>query len=78
MVEKKNLSVGEVAVWLSVDERTVYRLVQSGRIPGFKVGNQWRFNEDMLKDWVDDRMTIERLKQEEHGPSSAKDGKHHV
>jgi len=65
MEEKKNLSVAEVARWLNVDERTVYRLVQSGRILGFKVGSQWRFNEEILKDWVADRMTIERLKQEE-------------
>lgn len=62
---KKNLSIEEVAEWLGVDDRTVYRLAQSGSLPGFKVGRQWRFSEDVLRSWVDDRMTIERLKQEE-------------
>ena len=52
MTEKPNLSVEEVARWLGVDARTVYRLVKRGKLPGFKVGNQWRFGRDMLEAWV--------------------------
>ena len=63
---KKNLSIEEVAEWLGVDDRTVYRLAQNGSLPGFKVGRQWRFSEGVLQNWIDDRMTIERFKHEAH------------
>ena len=62
---KKNLSIEEVAEWLGVDDRTVYRLAQNGSLPGFKVGRQWRFSEEILKDWIVDQVTVERLKAEE-------------
>ena len=65
MAGKKNLSIEEVAEWLGVDARTVYRLAKSGRLPGFKVGRQWRFNEDALKDWIADQTTVEKLKAED-------------
>ena len=31
------MSVHDVAAYLSVDEKTIYRLVQRGELPGFKV-----------------------------------------
>ena len=65
MIEKKNLTIEEVADWLGVNSRTIYRLAQGGRLPGFKVGKQWRFSPTALQDWINDRMTIERLHQEE-------------
>lgn len=40
----KLLSVNELAEALSVSRRTVYRLVQAGEIPGYRVANVWRFD----------------------------------
>ena len=37
------LTVGEVAKYLKLDERTVYNLAQQGKLPAIKVGKQWRF-----------------------------------
>ncbi len=62
MVEKAYLSVEEVAQRFRITVTTVYRLAQQGRLPGFKVGNQWRFSTEMLEAWVADRVSIERLK----------------
>lgn len=64
MTNHTNLSIGEAARWLGVAPRTVYRLVQGGRLPGFKVGRQWRFNQEMLEAWIEDRVMAERLKAE--------------
>lgn len=64
MVERTFLTVGEVAKRFGVNSTTVYRLVQRGEIPGFKVGGQWRFSPEMLEDWVVDRVTIERIKKD--------------
>ena len=65
MAEKPYLNVEEVAKHFGVNPRTVYRLANAGTLPAFKVGGQWRFSEEMLKAWVADRVTIERLKMED-------------
>lgn len=51
------LTLKEVAEYLKVGERTVYRLVQDGRLPGFKVGGTWRFRRDHLDQWIEKHTT---------------------
>jgi excisionase family DNA binding protein len=46
------LTVDEVAEYLNVDKFTVYRLLRQKRLPGFKVGNQWRFKPEMIEAWL--------------------------
>ena len=38
------MSDGEVADYLKVTERTIYRLAGAKQIPAFKVGGSWRFS----------------------------------
>lgn len=47
------LTIKEVAAYLKVNERTVYRLAASGNIPAFKVGGSWRFRKDTLEQWIE-------------------------
>ena len=56
--EKAYLTVEEVARRFGVNVTTVYRLVQRGKLPGFKVGNQWRFDWARLEQWAADRERI--------------------
>jgi excisionase family DNA binding protein len=42
------LTVDAVAVHLACAEHTVYRLLTSGRLVGFKVGTAWRVTETAL------------------------------
>jgi excisionase family DNA binding protein len=49
------LTIREVADYLKVTERTLYRLVQEGRPPAFKVGNSWRFRRDDLERWISEQ-----------------------
>ena len=37
------MTIGEVADYLKVTERTIYRLAGAKQIPAFKVGGSWRF-----------------------------------
>ncbi len=49
------LTIREVADYLKVTERTLYRLVQEGKLPAFKVGNSWRFRREDLERWISDQ-----------------------
>jgi excisionase family DNA binding protein len=58
MPEKPYLTVEDVAKRFGVNVTTVYRLVQHGKLPAFKIGNQWRFSETRLEEWVADRERV--------------------
>lgn len=49
----KALTVKDVASYLNVDEKTIYRLVSKGSIPGFKVSGSWRFQLQDIQRWID-------------------------
>ena len=42
--EGEILTIKEVAEYLKVTERTIYRLAGAKKIPAFKVGGTWRFS----------------------------------
>ena len=52
---KDILTIKEVAKYLKVTERTLYRLVQEGKIPAFKVGGSWRFQLSDIEAWIADQ-----------------------
>ena len=37
------LTVGQVSKFLKLHQRTIYKLVRNGMIPGRRVGKKWRF-----------------------------------
>ncbi len=46
------MTVREVAAYLRVTEKTIYRLLGRGKIPATKVGHQWRFDRASIDDWL--------------------------
>ncbi len=52
------LTVRDVAAYLNVDEKTIYRLAQRGELPGFKVAGAWRFQSADLQRWIDQRKRV--------------------
>ena len=52
------MTVKDVAAFLSVDEKTIYRLVIKGEIPGFKVLGSWRFQRRDLESWIKDQKAV--------------------
>jgi excisionase family DNA binding protein len=46
------MTVSEVADYLRVTKKTIYRLLLKGKIPATKVGNQWRFNRGAIDRWL--------------------------
>ena len=47
------MTLDEVAAYLRLSKDTVYRMVQSGRIPAVKVGTQWRFHRPEVEQWLE-------------------------
>lgn len=54
--EDRLMTIKQMAAYLSLNERTVLKLVTDGALPGVKVGNQWRFRKAMIDTWLDDQM----------------------
>mgnify|MGYP001559741972 CR=1 FL=1 len=50
------LTIQDVAERFGLNTTTVYHLAQQGSLPGFKIGSQWRFSEQMLERWVAERV----------------------
>jgi len=46
------LTVPEVAEYLRVNQRTVYRLAVDRKLPAFKVGTSWRFKRADIDGWI--------------------------
>ncbi len=44
------MDIRNAAKYLQIKERTLYRLVGEGEIPGIKVGGQWRFSRKCLEE----------------------------
>jgi excisionase family DNA binding protein len=51
-VQTTLLTTSQVARYLRVDKLTIYRLLAQNKIPAFRVGNQWRFKQEMIDAWL--------------------------
>ena len=52
------MTIGEVADYLKVTERTIYRLAGAKQIPAFKVGGSWRFSKADIDGWIKQQSAI--------------------
>lgn len=46
------MTLEELATYLKLPKSTIYKLVQEGRIPGQKLGKQWRFGKQAIDQWL--------------------------
>tara|TARA_B100000029_G_C17338191_1_gene874299 strand:- start:673 stop:864 length:192 start_codon:yes stop_codon:yes gene_type:complete len=56
------LGIKEVADYLNIKEQTVYRLVQTGKIPAVKFGGSWKVKRNHL-DRMFDQILEEKMKK---------------
>jgi two-component system cell cycle response regulator CpdR len=47
------LTTDDVLAYLQINLRTVYRLIDAGKLPAVRVGRQWRFRRRDLDAWLD-------------------------
>ena len=46
------LTVKEVGEILHVHPSTIYKLTKQGKIPGLRIGADWRFRTDVIERWM--------------------------
>lgn len=61
--QRPALTVRELAKFLNVNERTVYRMAQAGRLPGFRVEGSWRFLEADVTAWLEKQKKSAHLRE---------------
>lgn len=49
------MTIDDLATYLQVSKSSLYKLAQSGKVPGQKVGKHWRFRRDTIDRWLDER-----------------------
>lgn len=54
------MTLEEVAAFLKVHPSTIYRLLRRNEIPAFKMGSDWRFNQESIERWVQEREEANR------------------
>ena len=55
--ESEIVTIKQVADYLKVTERTIYRLAGAKTIPAFKVGGTWRFSRIDIDSWIRQQST---------------------
>lgn len=60
-MENQILTIKQVADYLKVNERTIYRLATSGELPAFKVGNSWRLKQADLETWIEVQQKVAKM-----------------
>ena len=53
---KKLMTPEQLSKYLDIKIRTVYSYAQSGQIPGVKIGGQWRFRQDDIDQWIENKI----------------------
>jgi excisionase family DNA binding protein len=49
--QEEIFTIKELSEHLRVHPTTIYRLLRQGRLPGFRVGSNWRFNRATIEQW---------------------------
>lgn len=51
-IETDVMTIRELAIYLKMAEKTLYRLSSEGKIPAFKVGAAWRYRKSQIDEWI--------------------------
>jgi len=46
------LGVEDIAIHLGVSKETIYRWIESGKIPSHRIGKLWKFKASEVDQWV--------------------------
>jgi excisionase family DNA binding protein len=70
MAEEQIMEAKEVAKFLHLHLFTIHKLAREGKIPAFKIGNDWRFRRSSIEQWVRDKEKNGSNGLDHHSPKS--------
>ena len=47
------MTIKELANYLKIAEKSAYRFAAEKKIPGFQIGNAWRFSKKEIDSWIE-------------------------
>jgi excisionase family DNA binding protein len=69
---KEILDVAAAAKYLRITRATLYKLAKEKKVPGLKIGGQWRFSKDRLDELFQEGFRQERSRSPEPEPQKTK------
>ncbi len=57
----------DLSKYLKISESTIYKLVSKNELPGFKIGDLWRFDIDEVNDLIKNRIGGTEIKGKDGG-----------
>jgi excisionase family DNA binding protein len=58
-IRSKYLTVAELSEYLQIHRTTIYRMLRQGKLPGFRIGSDWRFSLEAIERWQRDQTKID-------------------
>lgn len=58
-MRNKYLTVAELSEYLQIHRTTIYRMLRQGKLPGFRIGSDWRFSLEAIEQWQRDQTKID-------------------
>lgn len=58
-IVSKYLTVSELSEYLQIHRTTIYRMLRQGKLPGFRIGSDWRFSLEAIEQWQRDQTKID-------------------
>jgi excisionase family DNA binding protein len=66
------MTIEELAAYLKLSKSSLYQFARAGKVPGVKIGEQWRFQKSAIDEWMRSRTTPPQPKA--HGKVRVKKG----
>jgi excisionase family DNA binding protein len=54
------MTVAELAEYLKVHRATIYGMARKGKLPGFKIADDWRFDRDAIEKWMNSHLKLRK------------------
>jgi len=54
----KWLTLEQIVEYLQMSTSSIYKMAQTGKIPAYKIGRQWRFKREEIDAWIEKRKVI--------------------
>lgn len=58
-ISKEIMTTKEVAEYLHLHPLTVHKYARAGKIPGFKIGTDWRFHKKYIQRWIREKLSAQ-------------------